>query len=554
MKGTPVAKDSLYEYLMQAIRSPDRFEFGDEVMGNVEGRARPAFAKNLNEIAEMAGIPERVRTIKEIGLPKGQAKATQTEDFLLTLNRLFEKVRGEPELVRKIVPQKWVEHEQESLIEKYRSMEQEYYGMAQPLEINQESVITWGQGNIDFLQRDDMLDQLVKFGSTLVKDMEDVWRIIFLAQASVLSPAIVQGEKEHRPTINILMVGEYSTSKSSLSYYMRKMFPRVNICNETTGVGLTGTVDRKGNKVMGLAEESDRAILVLEEFDKLFRNNGKLDGILRAILEDGEYHRRLAYGRLDYETRPSVFAMANPKRDVFFSNENLASQVPFKVGLLSRFDYVRPIAYSSSKINAIAGFIAKTAFRSNQVEGMMTTKEVRQTFYAMQSSLNDLKVHQVASEESLLMEIWERFQSLQKEIEDVPLLSVRDFMSALRVYNASAIMHHKARKVVDGIVHANEQDRNNSIFILDMNAKMRETLLTSRHRNDVCLSPLDKANGHLKTALNRGPLSKEDAVEMLVSSMSIGKSTAYKYLHAIVERDGTIRQEGLRDAKLVLAE
>ena len=62
--------------------------------------------------------------------------------------------------------------------------------------------------------------------------------------------------------------------------------------------------------------------------------------------------------------------------------------------------------------------------------------------------------YQVASDESLLMDIQERFAHLQKEIDGVPLLAVRDFMSALRVFNASTILHHKQRQVDEGVVMA----------------------------------------------------------------------------------------------------
>lgn len=554
MKGTH-SLDVLYQYVLEAIRSPDRFEFGDEVMDNVSPRSRAAFAGHLNGVAEVAGIPERVRSLKEIGPPAKAGKETQKQDFLLTLNRLFEKVRGEPEIARRIVPQKWIEAEQEALVDKYRAMSEDYYGIPQPLDINNEdSVVTWDKSHIEFLQTDDMLDQLVRFGSTVIKDMEDVWRALFLAQASTLAPAIVQGEKEHRAQLHILLIGEYSTSKSGFAWFLRRMFPRVVKCNDTTSAGLMGSINRKGERITGLAEEADRAILAFDEFDKLLKRNGNLEGVLRAILEDGEFHRKTAFGRIDYETKPSVFAMANPKRDVFFSNESLANQVPFKVGLLSRFDYVRPLAYSTAKINSIAKFIASTSFKRGKTENVMTTRDIMRTFYALQSSLHEKKVHQVGSEENLVMEIWERFTKLQKEIDEVPLLSVRDFMSALRVYNASAILHHMSREVREGVVMAGPQDMNNAIYLLDNTVKSREMLLTSHKRQDVCLTPVEKAYGHLLTAMQaEGQIPKERAVQILTVSMGIGQSTGYKFVNQIVARNQEIRQEGLREAILVLA-
>jgi hypothetical protein len=152
------------------------------------------------------------------------------------------------------------------------------------------------------------------------------------------------------------------------------------------------------------------------------------------------------------------------------------------------------------------------------------------------------------------MDIHERFAHLQKEVDGVPLLAVRDFMSALRVFNASTILHHKQRQVEEGIVMAEAQDRDNAIYVLDNSVKSREVLLTSVKRSDICLTPVEKANGYVMSLVQReGQVPKQDAVEYLMRSMGIGQSTAYKYLDQIVGRGREIRQEGLRDAVLVLA-
>ena len=547
--------DVLNEYLLKAISDPDRFEFGDETMDNVEPSARASFAKRVNGIMATIGLPERVRLIKEIEGNDAERKAEQKKDFLCTLNRLFEKVRDEPEIARTLIPRDWIDNEQESLIEKYRAMSEEYYGVAQPLNINQDTVIAWSKTNTEFLESETMLDDLVKYGSTLIKDFEDVWRVAFLAQASCYAPGIVQGEKEHRGQIHILIAGEYSTSKSGLVGYMTKMFPRVVRCSDVTSVGLMGSIKKDGTEITGLAQEADRSILTLDEFDKLVKRNGGIDGILRAIMEDQYFKRKTAFGTIEYETRPSVMAFANPKRDVFYSDEMLATQVPFKVGLLSRFDYIRPLAYSKEKINGIAGFIAHTAFKVVTDKSAMGTRDVLQTFYALQASMKENQVRQVASDESLRVDIHERFVALQREIDGVPLLSVRDFMSALRIFNASTILHHRQRNIVDGIVSAEEQDRDQAIYVLDNTVKSRETLLLSSRRQDVCASPVERAHGQLMAMIQRsnGAISKQDAVSHLMSSMGIGQSTAYKFLGIITERDREIRQDGLRGAMLVLA-
>ncbi|MDD3491913.1 MAG: hypothetical protein PHZ19_00255 [Candidatus Thermoplasmatota archaeon] len=549
-----VALDSLYENLLRVLQSPERFEFGDEVLDSLTDRAKPAFAKRLNQIAEAMGLAERVRLLREIEGSKARAKETQKEDFLLTLNRIFEKVRGEPEWARKIVPQKWVDEQQEALIEKYQMMSEEFYGVPMPLGINGDTVVSWDKTHLEFLQSESMLDDMVGFGNTLIKDFEDVWRVIFLAQASAFAPPIFQGEKEHRSQTHVLIIGEYSTSKSGFNAIIRRMFPRVVMPNDFTPQAMMGSINRKGEKLIGIAEECDRSILVLDEFDKLLKRYPHVDGILRVIMEEQHFRRNLVHGTLDYDTHPVVLAEANPKDDVF-RDERLAEQVPFKQGFLSRFDYIRPVAYSREKITAISKFIAETAFKVRTDEsGVMSTRDILRTYYALQSTLVERKVTRIEADESLVMDIHQRFCSLQREIDGTPLLSVRDFMSALRFFNASAVLHVCQRKVRDGAILADEADRDNAVFVLDNTTKAREALFTASERKAIAMTPVERAYGHLKTALSRaGEVGKREAVDLLMQVMGVGQATAYRYLSQIVARDKDIRQDGLRDAVLILA-
>jgi hypothetical protein len=184
----------------------------------------------------------------------------------------------------------------------------------------------------------------------------------------------------------------------------------------------------------------------------------------------------------------------------------------------------------------------------------MTTRDVLQTYYALQGSVTKNNIRQVACEESLLMDVHERFCKLQKDVDGIPLLSVRDFMSSMRTLNASAILHHMNRTVDSGIVMASDQDRDEAIYMMDNSVKSRETLLGSYRRQDVCSTPIEKAHGHLKAVLERqGTMTKQDAVTHLMQSMGIGHTSAYKYVSIIVDRDKEIHQDGLRDAELVLA-
>lgn len=445
----------------------------------------------------------------------------------------------------------------EALLEQFKQMAEETYsGKAQIASERMLEDIPFTHKHIQLLNDENILDRLIDFGRQQVIDVDDVWLVLFLAQASCYAPPIYYNKRPNRAQSHVLLIGDPSTAKSSLYNSAQRMFPKCAMPTNFTPSGFVGSINKSREKEKGVAEYMDRAIMVVDEMDKLMKRYPHLDGYMRTIMEDQRFYSKTSYGTIEYETHPVVFAGANPTGDTF-RNELMSKQMPFKYGLLTRFDYLRPMAYNCADVCKISRHIANVAFQDEEepATSVITHKDVNQMFYALQDALMEERVVRVKAEKDMVAQLQEAFEKLQKPIEDVPLLSVRDFMGSLRFLNASATLHVKQRKVVNGAIIADWKDVNTATYILENSARSRELLLTSKTREAVATSPMERARKILADyiARNGGTAEKTDAIEHLKQTLGISKTTAYEYIKDMVNSpESSVMQNGLWDAKLRL--
>jgi hypothetical protein len=445
----------------------------------------------------------------------------------------------------------------EALMEQFKQMAEETYsGKAQIASERMLEDVPFTQKHIQLLNDENILDRLVDFGRQQVIDVDDVWLVTFLSQASCYSPPITYNGRLNRAQSHMMMIGDPSTAKSSIYNLAMRMFPKCAMPTNFTPSGFVGSINKSREKEKGVAEYMDRAIMVIDEMDKLMKRYPHLDGYLRTIMEDQRFFSKTSYGTIEYETHPVVLAGANPTGDTF-RNELMSKQMPFKFGLLTRFDYLRPMAYNCADVNKISRHIANVAFQDAEEPStsVITTKDVNQMYYALQDALMEERVMRVKAEKDMVIQLQETFEKLQKPIDDVPLLSVRDFMGSLRFLNSSATLHVKQRKIVNGAIVADWKDANIATYILETSAKSRELLLTSNTREAVATTPMNRARTILAEfiARNGGTAEKTDCIEHLKQTMGIGKTTAYEYIKDMANSsESSVVQDGLWDAKLRL--
>jgi len=519
-------------------------------------RSIPAFVKRLNRYLKDCDVKMHVPLIGELradGVTGPDAYQRQAKELRLALNRLFEAIHEEPEKSNLVVPKEYFERRE---VERIEAMRQAYEAEAAALYGDEADAApvgdydppTWDEGHEALLEAPDLLERLVAWGDAQVKDMPDLWRAVFLGLASNKAPLIRQGSRVHYPQTDILMVGEYSTAKSDVLGLVARIAPMGMVKSNFTPVRFTGTVDSEGNLRPGLALQANGGVLCVDELDKLLRRHPVLDGLMRQAqsqhhIDHGTYH-----GDVDYDTAYLAVAGANPVGDRF-SEKVIADQVPFKEGFLSRYAFIKPLAYSMGKVDGIAGYMASTWFSDEEPAEALDVETIRSMYAALYSML--MEVRRVVVPRELLTELHERFAEVQDEVAGVPLLSTRDMGAAMRYLNASAALHVAQREVVDGVLHATRDDLDNALFMLDAMAQVRRVMLMAS-RNSIATTPIDRAYSILRSELEqRGDMGRKEAVTVLMDRLHLSQASAYRYLENLALR-GDIEVNGLRDSTIGL--
>jgi replicative DNA helicase Mcm len=151
--------------------------------------------------------------------------------------------------------------------------------------------------------------------------------------------------KERRGEIHILLTGDPSVAKSQIIHAIQEVAPHVVMASgaPTSTVGLTACVrkdeDSPGGFVLeaGAAVLADNGILIIDEFDKM---NKEVRGALHEIMEDRRTTISKANINTTMNTRVSVVAVMNPKKNRFNDEESVSEQIDLPPSLLSRFDLI----------------------------------------------------------------------------------------------------------------------------------------------------------------------------------------------------------------------
>jgi len=533
----------LYEALVQVknpAKDPEHFEMGDEVIDGLDTPQRYVFADLVNGVARRFEIvePNYVRRSKaEFKAEAGDWTKLQRDEFVKVLNHIFEQIREEPDKVYRLPHfqeyESWLNAEDTVL--KIVEADDKYANETAGVALADAPVVQLTESEQELLKDPMMLEKLVSFGESLVRDTADVWRALFLASASAYAPPILANGSDKRAQIHIFLLGDPSTAKSSLLKDFTKLSPKCRIANDITYAGFVGTVQR-GVPVKGEAAELDRGVLCIDEFEKFYKNHYRnIDGVLRAVMEDSHIRRRLALGTVDDDTRTVILACANPKNDVF-SDTPLADQMPIPIGLLSRFDYFRPLAYSQFKIAQIGQFMASIWFKPKQcADGILNHEKVYGILVELRKEFEKAKITRVQVPDDLVRKVEKQWESrLEKwnvhESKGIPLLSNRDLASLYRFLNASAVLHICQRQIIDGAIVATETDADIAVLMLDQLVLWRKEYLNpdgKRARIAECNTE------RVQRIIDRHKLPRMDTtgiVHSLELAYDISERTAYYWL------------------------
>jgi replicative DNA helicase Mcm len=198
---------------------------------------------------------------------------------------------------------------------------------------------------IKISKKKNFLKLLVKSLSPSIYGYEKVKEALILQSVGGVRK-VLPDKKIKRGSIHILCIGDPSTAKSSLGWWIYNHIPKAKyaVCSETTHAGLGAALlkDKETETWMvtaGVLPLAHKSVAVLDELDKAEPDDIKS---LDVVMETQILPVDKAGISIKLPAETSVLAIANPKMARFDPYAEMKDQVSFSEVTLSRFDLKLP--------------------------------------------------------------------------------------------------------------------------------------------------------------------------------------------------------------------
>lgn len=245
-----------------------------------------------------------------------------------------------------------------------------------------------------------------------------------------------------RGDIHILLAGDPSCGKTQLLEAVSRLAPRAIYASgkATSGAGLTAaavqdtTPGGEGRWILeaGAAVHADLGILVVDEFDKMEKNDR---GHMYDVMERGRVAiHKAAAG--EFLTRCAVFAGANPKDGRFTDYQPIMEQVDFPLPLLSRFDVL--FILRDVPDPARDREVARRILSLNSSDSAPATDDRVETVRKWISYARGINPKLDQGAQELLADFYVEIRNARRENDAVIPLTSRQVAAAKRLTEASA--------------------------------------------------------------------------------------------------------------------
>ena len=260
-----------------------------------------------------------------------------------------------------------------------------------------------------------------------------------------------------RGDLHVLLIGDPGTGKSHLLSYIHKLAPRavMGAGAAVSGVGLTASArqdkspfgDGSWVAEAGLLVRADGGIAIIDEFDKM----GLED---RQAIHHPMEQQTLPFAKagmsIEFNTRCSVLAAANPKFGRWDDRSTIPEQVDLDPPLLSRFDVILIFRDAVDPTNdaSVAKHVLEGTAKTGEVSPEMLRKYIA---YARRNSKPKM-----SAEAQELLQSWYVTARGQSAVQSTAPFSPRQLLAAQRLSMAKARMRLSSTVSVEDAMYGIE--------------------------------------------------------------------------------------------------
>ena len=307
---------------------------------------------------------------------------------------------------------------------------------------------------------------------------EENWRLLLYSLLSINAHKFYFNTLKARNTINIMLVGDISSGKSTALKIIEQIAPERNgekvakSITDFTEASFIGVADKEGINE-GVADRMNNRVLLSKEFEEVEIPYLKeyLEGTKIEIYKGG--HIKVI------EPNTAFITAINPKSDWFVNQIKLREQINYRDAELSRFDYLIPIKTSLLKNEKIIRDISLFEKKEDTLDDI--SLEIATIF----ASMENIEAVKLSDEQKEMLK--NAFMQHNKQLNDKRevLITIRDFENLARLVNTIVCTNALKRKIENNTIYAENEDIEEAIELWEYNIATRETLYTKDNRSEI---------------------------------------------------------------------
>jgi hypothetical protein len=393
------------------------------------------------------------------------------------------------------------------------------------------------------------LNRIVIFGDSL-------WELTLYSLMSSHAPRIRINKLKLRANLHLMFPGDISTAKSKILKVAKEISPKSMVVDDTTKASYEGVAPtRPGEEIEeGVLDKANGGAIIVEEFTNQF---SKLTLFRRAMdCEKITIYKKGKAKTIDVNT--TMIAACNPSADFFLDEVEFRKQIPFKEGILSRFDLLIPLMATQVKNEMLLPKL--NLLTDNDELESIDLDEIADNLTTISKGMAAItKVKITLEQEAKVKEAFHGRNQMDQDrrgiLKNRPLVILRDLETLVRLVNTIAAVNFSKRRIENTVLYADDSDIDKAVQLWENLIQLRIQLYAQHDRNmrsvgDEILLAVHRSQEYARSNNLPDEIPIDDIRQDIVDTRKlVGLTTFYKEIN-ILEETGRLAVEGKRDKKL----